>query len=136
MRFNDEDKAICDFATQGTSWYWTNNPKCKAIGLRSTEGGGDIVMDFVRWGMFNASPRFNSKLVISKKFGVDSFSIMERAEKYFEVIPGREHHKDWEVSLNHPDAVFISHFNPYKVRGLLDEIEKLQKRVKELEEKK
>lgn len=126
---NDDDRKICEAATP-REWYWDANPKTKRIDLRSRYGIGDIVIDFVRYGMQGAAPRFNDCRVSDVNSGV---GIMKRADEYFEVIPGREHHARWAANINHPDAQFIAHFNPAKVAALLDEIADLKKRVNLLE---
>jgi len=119
-----KDRDICAAATQGRFWYWEANKKYKSVTLRSADGLGEIVMDFVRYGMNGASPRFNESRV-------GGIVVMNRADKYFEIIPGREHHAAWATDLNHPDANFIAHFNPAKITQMLDEIERLKKQLAE-----
>lgn len=39
-------------------WAWYGNTSCKNIYLATTTGGRRFVMDFARWGMASAQPRF------------------------------------------------------------------------------
>jgi hypothetical protein len=79
-------------------WRWEVNLKSRVISLR---GGSRplydwTVMDFVRWGMGNAQPRFL----------VDG--LLCKAEEFAHVDPQREHHKAWFQLLSHPDANLIA----------------------------
>lgn len=79
-------------------WRWEVNLKSHVISLR---GGSRplydwTVMDFVRWGMGNAQPRFI----------VDG--LLCKAEEFRRVAPEREHHKEWFQLLSHPDANLIA----------------------------
>ncbi len=100
-------------ATPG-QWHWEANPSCKCVSLRSRSGMGAIVMDFVRWGMASAAPRFAVN------------GLMDRVDALLAIIPGREHHADWCRSVNHPDAEYISTFCPKTTAELLDRIERLE----------
>ena len=53
-------------------------------------------MDFVRFGMSGASPRFRSG------------PVLVRAEQFAEEVKGREHHAEWFKAINHPDAQLIA----------------------------
>jgi hypothetical protein len=70
------------------------NPNCKVIHLIG--GNGYTVMDFARWGMGSAAPRF-------QKGG-----FMERADVLGVVVAGREHHQHWYKGISHPDANLIA----------------------------
>lgn len=74
-------------------WFWNVNPKTHIVELETT--GGFTVMDFVRYGMSGAAPRF----------AVDG--LMVRADELLVVVPGREHHSSWFQTLNHPAANMI-----------------------------
>lgn len=74
-------------------WRWVVNPKSREIRLE----GGTTVMDFVRWGMGSATPRF------------ETAGLMSPAMNFTEAIVGREHHADWARALCHRDAEFIAH---------------------------
>jgi hypothetical protein len=111
-------------ATPGP-WRWNVNPKGKSIRLESQ--GGSTVMDFVRWGMQGAQPRFRQEWW------------MVDAAKMATPIPGRRHHEDWARELRHPDARFVEQAHDISSAYLRlfvatrQEIQKLQQRVWELE---
>jgi hypothetical protein len=71
-------------------WRWFGYKKSKQVYLGTVSGGRLIVMDFIRWGMQNAQPRFRS-----------SSCIMQPSEKLLlddnDVICG----------IDHPDARLI-----------------------------
>jgi hypothetical protein len=82
-------------------------------GLTDANGNerkGLVVMDFVRWGMGSAAPRF-----------LDENHLLHRVDKLMEPIPGREHHSHWAQQVNHPDAVAIA-AAPEDVRDLIAEV--------------
>lgn len=82
-------------------WRWELNENAKRLQLCGGKRPYDIiVMDFVRYGMHGAAPRFNSEIK-------EGMNIMYRAEKFSVIVPGREHHAHWFKSLDHPDAVLI-----------------------------
>lgn len=58
------------------------------------------VIDFVRWGMNSAAPRFRED--------VAGMNIMHRCDEHAQVVPGREHHSHWFQTLDHPDARLIA----------------------------
>jgi hypothetical protein len=83
-------------------WRWELNEKSRRIQLCGGVPRHDlIVMDFVRYGMNNAAPRFNSELPQSR------LNVMRRAEEFGIIVTGREHHSDWFKGINHPDAQLI-----------------------------
>lgn len=71
------------------------NPKSNTVEL-SRGKYGDIVLDFKRWGMGGATPRFR----------VDG--LMRTAVEVSAPQPGREHHAEWWRIINHPDASLIA----------------------------
>lgn len=84
-------------------WRWEMNENSKCINLCGGKPKYDLtVMDFARWGMSGAAPRFNIKL------GETGFNVMERADTFGQIVPGREHHANWFKTLNHPDAQLIA----------------------------
>lgn len=104
-------------ATPGR-WYWHGYKRNKSMYLLSTSNGHQVVMDFDRWGMHGAIPRFR----------VDG--IMHRAEKF--IIPRQDHKPDGEFyELDHPDADFIAHART-DIPKLLDEVERLRKQLKRI----
>lgn len=58
--------------------------------------GSNYVMDFTRWGMKSAQPRFNCG------------GFMKNAVELGEVVKGREHHANWYKDIKHPDAQLIA----------------------------
>lgn len=91
----DELLKACDAATAGP-WKWTVNKSTKHVRLDSRTKGWMTVMDFVRWGMGGAAPRFCVA------------GLMERCDDLSAAIPGEEHHASWDQRINHPDAEFIA----------------------------
>jgi hypothetical protein len=87
-------------------WRWNVNPSSKSVSLDGGRPEFDkTVVDFHRWGMSSAAPRFNSAIV------GDEFNIMFAAHEYKGwLIPfaGREHHSNWAMNINHPDARLIA----------------------------
>lgn len=78
-------------------WFWYVNLATKSFSLRAAvHPFGSIVMDFQRYGMQGAQPRF-----------IDNH-IMRPATELTVVDPKREHHKDWHQLLEHPDARLIA----------------------------
>lgn len=77
-------------------WYWEVNPQSKSFSLRAPQKGGTIVMDFTRYGMQSAQPRF--------RVG----NILHDAAELTVVDPERDHHKNWHRLLEHPDARLIA----------------------------
>lgn len=84
-------------------WRWELNEKSKHVQLCGGIPKYDlIVMDFVRYGMGGAQPRFN----IEKESG---FNIMVKSSEMGSIVKGREHHADWFKSILHPDAILMQH---------------------------
>ncbi|QQT43318.1 Uncharacterised protein [Sphingobacterium multivorum] len=82
-------------------WRWEFNERSKSIQICGGVPKYDlIVMDFVRYGMNGAQPRFN----VSHENGMQ---IMENANTMGSVIKGREHHQSWFKSISHPDALLM-----------------------------
>jgi hypothetical protein len=50
-------KELCEAATAGP-WQWFGNTKMREVYLATIDRGRVFVMDFVRWGMSSAQPRF------------------------------------------------------------------------------
>ena len=83
-------------------WRWEINLKSRQLQLC---GGRPLyeltVMDFKRWGMRGAQPRFLTDV------GTGGMMLSE-AEHFATVVPGREHHSEWFQTLNNPNARLIS----------------------------
>jgi hypothetical protein len=78
-------------------WEWTVNKDSKSVKLIGFKNGSrEYVIDFVRYGMRGAKPRFNSD------------GLMHDADKICEIVPGREHHASWYQVITHPDARLIA----------------------------
>lgn len=83
-------------------WRWEFNEKSKDINLVGGKTIYDLtVMDFVRYGMGGAQPRFNID------HGQD-LQLMHKASEMGVIVKGREHHANWFKDINHPDAKLIS----------------------------
>lgn len=83
-------------------WRWELNERSKHINLCGGVPTYDkTVMDFVRWGMGGAMPRFRAD------YG-GFHCVMEKVNTMGIPVPGREHHKGWFQNVNNPDALLIS----------------------------
>lgn len=101
-------------------WRWEFNADSKTLQLCGGMPKFDkTVMDFARWGMGGASPRFNGKPA-----GDDHDILFRPSERQDWTVPfpGREHHASWLMDITHPDAQLIA------------SAPDLAKRVHELEE--
>ena len=82
-------------------WRWEYNAAHKSVHLVGGRPQYDLtVMDFSRWGMGGAVPRFRDT-------AVDGMDLMDRlCDKPDWIAPatGREHHKHWFQLVTHPDA--------------------------------
>ncbi|OBU86696.1 hypothetical protein MY55_07610 [Chromobacterium subtsugae] len=87
-------------------WRWEFNGKSKSIQLVGGRPQFDkTVMDFERWGMSGACPRFNEKI------SGDELNIMTRVSDrndWIAPFEGRVHHVDWCADVVHPDARLIA----------------------------
>ena len=86
-------------------WRWELNRKHRGIKLAGGVPRFDLtVVDFVRWGMSSAVPRFREP-------DRDRLDIMHRAHEradWSAPFEGREHHADWCANVTHPDAQLIA----------------------------
>lgn len=93
-----EGARLAEKATPGP-WQWNVSLRSKQVYLvGNPKRGCEYVMDFVRYGMDGAAPRFRNAdclMVHSKNLAV--------------AVEGREHHADWYRTIEHPDAEFIAH---------------------------
>jgi hypothetical protein len=84
-------------------WRWELNRKGKRVQLCGGVPRFDLtVMDFIRWGMGGAQPRF------LEAWKSNSMMLLENAPKFGKDVPGREHHSDWFQTIDHPDAHLIA----------------------------
>lgn len=80
-------------------WRWEINLQYKSIQLCGGKPLFDkTVMGVKRWGMNGATPTFQD---------VNGYHLIE-AKDVAEVVPGREHHKEWFQTLNQADANLIA----------------------------
>jgi hypothetical protein len=97
-------------------WRWEVSLKSKNVSLCGGRPPFDqTVMDFVRWGMGGAAPRFVDR---------DRF-LLRRADEFSVSVPGREHHSGWFRAIDHPDARLIE-AAPDLLAALKDAIEMLE----------
>lgn len=81
-------------------WHWEVNEKGKSVQLCGGVPRYDrTVMDFVRWGMGGAMPRFQD---------ASDHGLLTKCLKWAKAVIGREHHAHWFKSLDHPDARLIA----------------------------
>lgn len=92
-------------------WRWFGNAGTQDIYLATAGGGRVFVMNFVRWGMSGAQPRFQSDRHLMVK--ASDFLVYE--------VPYR---KDI-VGIDHPDAVFLERSREM-VTALLAEVRRLR----------
>ena len=85
-----EDLELCDKATPGP-WQWDVNKHTWSVSLESHKW---IVMDFVRWGMGSAQPRFIQEGIFDKAVDL--------------AIERKAHHVGFDMDIMHPDAQFIA----------------------------
>lgn len=83
-------------------WRWEINLRQKCISIC----GGNIpfdltVMDFIRWGVQSAMPRF-----ITDNWGHGA--TMTDSKELTKIVKGREHHKSWFQTIDNPDANLIA----------------------------
>lgn len=82
-------------------WRWEYNAEHKSVHLVGGKPKYDLtVMDFARWGMGGAVPRFRDT-------SLDGMNLMDRLcdkQDWIATAPGREHHKNWFRLVTHPDA--------------------------------
>jgi hypothetical protein len=91
-------KARLQAATPGP-WRWSMNTRSRDVRLDAEHSGRLIVMDFVRWGMQSAQPRFRTQ----------PHDLMT---EYSDCMP-------------HPDAALIAHA-PTDIADLVAEVERLR----------
>ena len=84
-------------------WRWEFNAKHRSIHLVGGKPQFDLtVMDFVRWGMNGAVPRF-----IEPSESMNGLQLMHRAcdrSDWIAPFEGRKHHAHWCAAIEHPDA--------------------------------
>ena len=115
-----EIKARASAATPGP-WRWRGNIDNRQIWLQTPRMYGMTIMDFERWGMQQAVPRF----------AVDGLMYKADGMVVYEVAPNATTRKDPSVyraditAIRHPDAEFIA-ASRADVDWLVAEIERLR----------
>jgi len=95
-------------------WRWEGNSDVNKWYLVSVKRMKELVMDFARWGTRGAQPRFN----------VDG--IMQKASNFIKLR--EEHHKSFNLDLNHPIAqLIVESIN--NIEELLDYVDCLEKEI-------
>lgn len=116
-------------------WCWCGNADMKSIALATTHSGRQYVMDFVRWGMRGAQPRFQvhngRNGVMTNAAELIQFEVGDRNIVGVQNIDFSVYRKCIR-GISHPDAVFIKD-SPMMVTLLLEEVVELKARVAELE---
>ena len=89
-------------------WAWYGNTRMTDVYLATVRGGRNYVMDFVRWGVRGAQPRFNVGGIM-------------RTTK--ELATGEC------FSIDHPDAAFIAACDPTTVLALITSLRAAEART-------
>lgn len=118
----DELERKARAATQGT-WRWFGNTKTYSVYLATVEHGRQFVMDFVRWGMSEAQPRFQVDHFMAKlsDLAADESPLGPKFE-----VPYR---RDF-AGIGHPDAEHIAAASPPVVLALISRIHELEGTVR------
>lgn len=109
-----ELRTLAAAATPGP-WAWFGNLTTHEVYLATVKRGRVYVMDFVRWGMTGAAPRFQCEHIMER---VDKFAVRE--------VPYRGHFNE----IDHPDARYIA-AACNELPAALDEIERLTRELRE-----
>lgn len=105
-------------------WQWYGNTKVNEVYLATVNGGRVFVMDFVRWGMTGAQPRFqvDSAMVTLSELGKQEHPLGPKFE-----VPYRRQF----VGIGHPDAQHIAANSPDVTLALIDRIRELEEALSE-----
>lgn len=117
-------------------WKWFGDASSNHVYLATTHSGRRYVMDFVRWGMRGAQPRFqperggmvDAKDLLQFEVGDQSIVGIDAARK-----DGSVYRYDVR-GIDCPDARYIAAVNPAAITELLSTIESLQRENEELRE--
>jgi len=98
-------------------WRWEINRAHKSVHIVGGRPTFDkTVMDFERWGMFGAAPRFNEAIAGNQ------YNVMTRVSDRTDwIVPfdRREHHSDWCADITHPDARWMVECRPARMALIL-----------------
>jgi hypothetical protein len=125
-------KAIALIATRGP-WQWFGNTKMHEVYLSTIDRGRVFVMDFARWGMRGAQPRFQVNLDDSADRSTDKHgggimtTVSELAAKDHALGPKFQvsYRRDFS-GIGHPDAEHIAANSPDVTLKLIARIERLE----------
>lgn len=110
-------------------WQWYGDTKAHSVYLATVHGGRVFVMDFVRWGMTGAQPRFQLPLSSTKEHpwaGVMR-SVGELGKEEHHLGPRFEaSYRRQFTGIGHPDATHIATFDPTTVLALISRIRELE----------
>lgn len=88
-------------------WRWEFNAKHRSVQLVGGKPQFDLtIMDFVRWGMGGAAPRF-----IEPCEALNGLQLMHRVcdrDDWIAPFEGRKHHAHWCAGVTHPDALLMA----------------------------
>lgn len=122
-------------ATQGT-WQWFGSLKMKEVYLATYERGRQIVMDFDRWGMGNAQPRFQVRFNVGGGVMCKLADLSEYTGygPKMEVEPDSKgrYYRTQFAGISHPDAEWIAAACPTVIGNLLDDLDAARAELKAL----
>lgn len=129
-------RELCELATPGP-WQWFGNTNHHEVYLATVNRGRVFVMDFVRWGMSGAQPRFQVALNGGDDSGVmRSVGEMAKNEAVSKptVVFGPLYEAPYRkqfTGIGHPDAAFIAASRTL-VPDLLGEVGRLRAQLTEV----
>lgn len=101
-------------------WQWYGNTKTQEVYLATVHGGRVFVMDFVRWGMHDAQPRFQVEPGVMVALG-------ELGKQEHPMGPMFEAtHRRQFAGIGHPDARHIAANSPDVTLALIARIRELE----------
>jgi len=109
-------------------WQWYGNTKMHSVYLATVHGGRVFVLDFERWGMRGAQPRFQ----MDRRM-VELGELAKQEHPFgpkFEVPYRRDFH-----GIGHPDAEHIAANSPEITLGLIARIRELEKELQDVSNK-
>lgn len=118
----DELERKARAATPGM-WQWFGNTKIREIYLATVDRGRVFIMDFVRWGMAGAQPRFGlADFDGGCMRSVGELGAAEHPSGPVFEVAYRRHFS----GIGHPDAQHIAANSPPVTLGLIDRIRELE----------
>jgi hypothetical protein len=119
-------KEIALAATKGP-WQWFGNTKMHEVYLATVNRGRVFVMDFVRWGMRSAQPRFQTRfegapIDYGRMQSLGDLAAQEHPQGPKFEVPYRRQFQ----GIGHPDAEHIAANSPDVTLKLIERIERLE----------